>query len=1777
MTSTHTIAFEGIKTQKGLSDFFAYKAFVTLALWLLLFSNLHSQPFGNEWIDYNKTYYAFSVAPISPPPSNANNHFDPGDYQALHRISYSTLLASGLAGIPAEHFQLWRNGREVAIYTNPATGPIGPGGFIEFWAQPNDGLPDTAMYRAKNHQQSRRWNMFSDTAKYFLTTNASGTNERYLDVPNPGSTSGVVVPDSFFMHRISINFRASRLLGYAVNVAGKEVRSSTWDAGEGWGDNRSGTAIISVNLKDLKLFAGGDSMRLQFSAAGSGAPNRIIRASINGDSATQKFVSQYNCDSIFSNGLPLTMVKGDSALLRFQRSVSSSSDRFSLAKAELIYPRSYIFGPGTRRFRFTLPAHAQAKLLKIVGFDTADASAILLDLSKQRRYVGERIADTLYFLLPTAAAEYQLALSSLNVGQAPVIEVNNLLQKVFLNVSDTANQGNYLILTHKNIREIYAGTDQAMAYMAHRRSAAGGNFNARVYDIDEITDQFAYGISRNPLAVRNFINYASSQFTQKPKYALLLGRGAMYIQPANNPNQPILNLIPTWGHPASDNLLAASNNSSPEPLIPIGRVAVINGAEVKDYLDKVKAFEGIQQSADSIKTWQKNVQHLVGGSDNSLVSILNNYLNNYKKVIQDTLVGAEVSTYMRNNDPKTAVTQLKIKKQIRNGVSLITYFGHSSASSLDFSLNNPDEIDCLPGRLPVFIANGCNAAEFFDLNASRPGKNQMALSEKFVLEPEKGSIAFLSSTSYGVLSYLDLFTTNWYQALCRTHYGAGLGDLHKRAIAATQLGYADDFYNRLTCEQYHLHGDPAIRLYTAQQPDYVADSTTFSFMPTAPTIASDSLRISFTIGNQGKATSDSVTIKLLQQKPSGLALEVYARKVAPIRARFTCELTVPLLGPLDTGTHIFTIAADPANNMSESIETNNTATRHLHVTGGGMRPIYPANFAIEGLWPPTLYAATNNQTAAATTYRLECDTTMLFNSPLLYRLDTTMSGGAIQYVPSMPAIAGKAYYWRTTQLNGSTPPLWQSQSFTYMPGKGTGFQQGHHYQFLQSQFNQISIDTGSRKFGFDSTLNNLYITHGIYPTSGTEDLHFSVTPNGASTIYSACVGRSIIFNVFDSLNFKPWKNVPGGAYGSGGYCAPGREYNFEFPYFPASNRKLMMDFLDSIPQGHFVVARLVVDPPYDSVDYRIWMRDTTLYGSGKSLYHSLVRQGFAGLDQLTSTRTFIFVFKKNDSLSYKPVWNLSEGLFDRPVLSADLPMPDTTGAVFSPWFGPAKEWKDFKYAGKLVTEPTDTYADSLTIWILGKTPAGKTDTLYKLPKNTLQVSFDTLPGVNATSYPYLQCAIKMSDWANGTPPQPDYWRFGYDPLPEGIPAPNLYYKLNPHPNTGLNSDTIYAYNDSLHLSLAFKNISAAAFSDSVSAAVWLLDSVGKQVQHWQYKLRPIPAGDTAILAFRHNIDTLAPGSYAVKIDFNHNPGAQPEYDGGNNILYQKVLLASKPSYKIFTGSGLWSNPERWLPYGVPACTDKVLIMGHCQVDNSMAVADTLIVEKGFSLGLTAPNAGLRLGCDAGGGNKLLLLRGSMVVDTGIITINGGLHFASGSTFVQNGGLIVLDANQGDTAQSLFVHDTSSVQGGPAGILSIGGSNTSDSSDFYAFSAGRVQATGGKLVVVDPPLAAGRTTLFIHAANDTLVVLGPGHTLVFGDDIYSTAHPSETGFVIVAQDTEKQAKAGSVEITGKGPGNRTVRIAGKTGQVFTATGKWQVNDTAICEIAPGILLLINKSN
>ncbi len=252
------------------------------------------------------------------------------------------------------------------------------------------------------------------------------------------------------------------------------------------------------------------------------------------------------------------------------------------------------------------------------------------------------------------------------------------------------------------------------------------------------------------------------------------------------------------------------------------------------------------------------------------------------------------------------------------------------------------------------------------------------------------------------------------------------------------------------------------------------------------------------------------------------------------------------------------------------------------------------------------------------------------------------------------------------------------------------------------------------------------------------------------------------------------------------------------------------------------------------------------------------------------------VYKKGDP-SFTPKYGLTDGIYDRLVMSVDCLTPDSIGYITSPRFGPAKKWKNVHWRGKS-QEPNST--DAPLVNVIGVAADSTETILYTL--NKLQQDYD-ISAINPAQYPYIKLKMTNLDSVTLTPYQLNYWRLDYDPLPEGALIPNIYFKTK---NPGQAIDSLDV-GEPLNFGIAFKNISTASF-DSVRMKVYILDRNNVQHNIQLPKRKPLIAGDSTRVDFV--IDTKDyPGMNTLYIDFNPD-NAQPEQYHFNNFMFRNFYV-----------------------------------------------------------------------------------------------------------------------------------------------------------------------------------------------------------------------------------------------------------------------------------------------
>lgn len=1418
----------------------------------------HSQQYNNSWIDYSKTYYKFKIGSTG-----------------LYRISQATLSALGLAAVDAKQFQLWKNGQQERIYTSIQNGTLSSSDYIEFWGTINDGKKDTKLYRNADFQLSDHWSLETDTSAYFLTVNPSGNNVRFINTTNNVS-SNTLAPELFFMNTKGIYFKDQINNGYAVPV-GFYIYSSSYDMGEGYSSQEiyaGNTNALTYNFTGLNLYQGGPPASFRSAAAGVAPNDRNLKVTLNNSTIIDQNMPGFTYLKKQVDNIPLSnLAASDNAVVNFINTSAVVTDRMVISYAELTYPSTFNFN-NQKNFTFRLPASANGNFIVIDNFNYGSPAPVLYEMETGLRYTGDiNIPGKVRFALPPSSGTIR---NFILTSQDPsnIININTgIAVKNFINYSNIVNQSDYIIISNPLLYNNGSGQNYVDQYRAYRSSAAGGNFNAKIHDIEELTDQFAFGIKNHPAAIKDFISFSKNIFASFPKFVFLIGKGISYNDYAKNANSNLidkLNLVPTFGFPGSD-ILLSSNYTGTVPQIPIGRLSAVNGNEIGNYLQKMKEYELAQSSTIqnvNNKAWMKNVLHVIGGKETSESEQFTSFMNGYRDIIQDTFYGAKVETFSKSS---TSAVQLiagqRIQQLFNEGLSLIGYFGHSSANLLEFNLSSPETYQN-QGKYPFFNVSGCTAGNNYSFDADRL-QGTGTISEQYVLANERGSIGFLASSHLGIPYILDPYNIELYKNISQKNYGNPTGIIIQNTIK--NMGGENpalDFFTRINLEEINLNGDPALKINSHPKPDYVIEDQLIKINPSFISVAETKFTANIKWLNIGKAINDSIVLEVKRIYPNNVSEIIYRRKIKAPYYADSLTLTLPIVPTRDKGSNKLTINIDADNNVDEISESNNSVTKEFFIFEDEIRPAYPYNYSILNQPNFSFYGSTANPLSASRQILFELDTTELFNSPFKKALSTNSIGGLIQFNPSINYTDNTVYYWRlgVTPITSGTVN-WNNASFLYLSNSYKGYNQSHYYQFLKNAYENITYD-GS--FKFNEHTMSVKATTGNYPPNDFETTSIFVGSSKVSS-WGTRFG-TLQFVALNPHTLDPLLNQSvtpvSGLYNSNEPAA--RLKQFEYYFNDIQHRNDAMNFLDNVPDNYYVFVYNLLNNN-DSYNYvNQWKNDASINGNGKSLYNKLSQLGFTKIDSFKRNIPFLFIFKKNDP-SFTPV-QITGNTPD--ILEKDFSLNQsfTSGTIESPPFGPAKAWKELHWRG---TNLEPSQPDSVKVEVYGFDNNGN-----KTKVATVGPSMDTtLAFINSVTYPYLSLKMINSDPVNATPNQLNYWRINADYVPEGAIAPNLVYSMKDTVESGQNID----------FSLAFKNISETAF-DSLKVKFIITDR--NNVPHVinLNKKKALQSGDTLIVSYRINSNNY-PGSNTLFIDVNPDNDQVEQYHF-NNFLYKNFFVRS---------------------------------------------------------------------------------------------------------------------------------------------------------------------------------------------------------------------------------------------------------------------------------------------
>ena len=169
-----------------------------------------------------------------------------------------------------------------------------------------------------------------------------------------------------------------------------------------------------------------------------------------------------------------------------------------------------------------------------------------------------------------------------------------------------------------------------------------------------------------------------------------------------------------------------------------------------------------------------------------------------------------------------------------------------------------------------------------------------------------------------------------------------------------------DYYTRIHLEEVNLHGDPAIRLYHFEKPDYVVEDPMVRISPNIISVADNNFNVKINMLNIGRAVNDSIWILVKRQLPNDTVRVLYHQLVRGIRNRDSLNITVPINPTTDKGLNKITVTLDETNRTDELFENNNSVTKEFYVFEDELRPSFPYNYSIINQSPITFVASTAN-------------------------------------------------------------------------------------------------------------------------------------------------------------------------------------------------------------------------------------------------------------------------------------------------------------------------------------------------------------------------------------------------------------------------------------------------------------------------------------------------------------------------------------------------------------------------------------------------------------------------------------------------------------------------------------------------------------------------------------------------------------------------------------------------------------------------------------------------
>ncbi len=1410
----------------------------------------NAQSYGDEWIDYNKTYFKLTLA-----------------QDGIYRLTYDDLIAAGfpVTTVDPRRLQLFYKGVEQAIIVQGQGDAIfNTTDYIEFYGQKNDGSNDERLYVPAAAQPHQLYSLYSDSSAYFLTWHLTPTNGKRM-TSYAENNVGLAATTSHQQPITLINVaQYSTGQGYSTD---EFTKYTFFDYGEGFTsaqiqENR--TADFTLNGITQQQQSDGEPI-LEVLLTGRDDVSHLARIEVGPSLTSLREIGTISFEDYESTNFTANLlwtdisVAGALAVRVTALGVDGGNDRLSTSYIRVSFPQQFDIQNQDNKWLYLRNNAGNKDFLEFINVPTGSKLFDITDPDNILRVGINQTGNAANAIVNNTLNGRKLVMNS-GAFITPVIKKANFR-------AINAAQHDYIIISNKFLMRTVGNIENPVrSYAAYRASQQGGAFDTLVVDMEMLYNQYNYGL-KGPLAIIDFMRFIVAEGS--PKFLFLIGKG---LDPALNYHRnsdgfipftrlgigyEARDLVPSAGNPGSDMFYTAGLSGIPNvPAVPVGRLSALTPQHVVNYLNKV-----IEKEATPFdKLWRKDLLHLSGGISASELVQFRTFMDGFANTAEAPFLGGQVQTIAKTSG--STVQLINVADEVNKGLNLITFFGHSAPNITDIDIGyvtDPVLGYNNPGKYPLFLINGCNAGNFFNADIN--------FGEDWVLAENKGAIGFIAHSSFGFVSNLRRYSDVMYQV----GYGDSvfvsktIGEVQKEVATRYLLTGATSANNITNAQQMVLIGDPAITLFGPQVPDYEIDANDLfisSFSTEPVTALSDSFAVNLIVRNYGRTRNDSLKVTVTRTLQDNSIL-TYDSLFAPIYYQDTIVFKIKKGDENGFGNNRFEVRLDEDGSIPELNENNNAASFEFFVPLFGTRNLLPANYGIVNNQPVKLLVQSTDILEGTREFLIQLDTVPTYNSPWLKQ--TTISTRLLaewttDLMPDITMHDSTVYYWRSkfaTTKPGESDE-WVEHSFTYIKDGDEGWSQSDFEQFDYAVLGGLTKDESNQKFDFLKTIRDIQIT-----TYGADNLALnsdvSVQIDGTEYIVNNqkyCRDNTINLIAFDKNTAVPYAANPF-IFQDNRTCGRNPQVINSYTFAEIENgNDDLISYVDRVQEGDSVILFTIGNP-----QVALWSANITAKLVELGIDPTILTNVVAGepiiiTGKKGATSGEAIVFKAEDEPKTEQQLQLTtqlSGIF-------------STGNLSSTVIGPAQNW------GQVLFEVTNLELPLADVFSLSITGINK-----ERQETVLQTNLTTSPvsiaNINAAEYPFLKLTLQVADDEYLTPAQINKWMVTYTPVAEGILIADEQAQQLVKLQEGETTSKTFG----------FKNISTKSFVDSLLVNQRIFNVDTRQAINSTYKIMAPAPGDTT----HFDVSLTSIGRIGNNdLTLNINPRVEQElyYDNNNATL-----------------------------------------------------------------------------------------------------------------------------------------------------------------------------------------------------------------------------------------------------------------------------------------------------